>query len=168
MSISIDLNVASHPRWRWLLIPGSSLQYGTKSRLGNLPRAALYKPDLGSVALFDNRLLARLVVLFLDHRRPVSRLPLFDDRGPVTIDSITIVVAMRLTSGHSRADGTDVDTDFVSEGRGSEGNNSGNSQSVFHYVSSMIDMVEIPHFAECSRSSCQPPALRTHRHATGS
>jgi hypothetical protein len=82
------------------------------------------------LALFDDGLGARLVVLLLDDGRTIRRLMLLDDGGPI---AVTIMIAS-LANCDARTDrpGPDAHTDFLSESWSGESSHGRKYQSIFH------------------------------------
>lgn len=60
-----------------------------------------------------------VVMLFLDDRSSVDRLPLLDDGGTVAI-AVPIVIAVALADGHACTNRSDANTDFFGHRRDGE------------------------------------------------
>jgi hypothetical protein len=86
------------------------------------------------IAVFDDRLAARTVIMFLlDHGSTLGRLTLFNHSCTVTIP-IAVVITMALADGYASADRAyaNTDTNFFRQGGRSEGGYCSNYQCVFH------------------------------------
>jgi hypothetical protein len=84
------------------------------------------------VVMNDGLAAIAVLILFLDHGRPVTWFVLLDDRGPVTITiNVTIV---GFAGGYAGSDRPDPDANLVREGWCGNGADNGGNKQIFLHV----------------------------------
>jgi hypothetical protein len=75
-----------------------------------------------------------VVMLFLDDRGPIDRLPLLDDRGTFAV-AVPIVIAVTVSDSYAYTDGPDANTDFFGHRRdGKRADRGSDKQKLSHGI----------------------------------